>query len=101
MALPRRRFIQRAAAGLGGAAIGGFGAKEAEAAQVKRRWDLVADVVDKYAWHKPLYRQAQIMRLQGLPVDRATLAGWVGAAAAEIKPVYLRMKDIKPPAYRF
>ena len=45
MALPRRRFIQRAAAGLGGAAIGGFGAKEAEAAQVKRRWDLAADVV--------------------------------------------------------
>ena len=42
--------------------------------------NLVADVVvDKYAWHKPLYRQAQIMRLQGLPVDRSTLAGWVGA----------------------
>lgn len=58
--------------------------------------NLVADVVvDKYAWHKPLYRQAQIMRLQGLPVDRSTLAGWVGAAAAEIKPVYLRMKESK------
>lgn len=57
--------------------------------------NLVADVVvDKYGWHKPLYRQAQIMRLQGLPVDRSTLAGWVGAAAAEIKPVYLRMKEI-------
>jgi transposase len=57
--------------------------------------NLVADVVvDKYAWHKPLYRQAQIMRLQGLPIDRSTLAGWVGVAAAEIKPVYLRMKEI-------
>jgi transposase len=43
--------------------------------------NLVADVVvDKYAWHKPLYHQAQIMRLQGLPVDRSTLAGWVSAA---------------------
>jgi hypothetical protein len=31
-------------------------------------------VVDKYAWHKPLYRQAQIMRLQGLPVDPGE--GW-------------------------
>jgi transposase len=51
-------------------------------------------VVDKYAWHKPLYRQVQIMRLQGLPIDRSTLAGWVGVAAAEIKPVYLRMKEI-------
>jgi transposase len=57
--------------------------------------NFVADVVvDKYAWHKPLYRQAQIMRLQGLPVDRSTLAGWVGAAATEIKPVYLHMKEI-------
>ncbi|MFZ0116995.1 MAG: IS66 family transposase zinc-finger binding domain-containing protein [Xanthobacteraceae bacterium] len=36
--------------------------------------NLVADVVvDKYAWHKPLYRQAQIMRLEGLPVDRSEL----------------------------
>ena len=36
--------------------------------------NLVADVVvDKYAWHKPFYRQAQIMRLEGLPVDRSEL----------------------------
>jgi FAD binding domain-containing protein len=42
--LPRRGFLQKAAAGLGGAAIGGL-AKEAQAAQVKRRWDLAADVV--------------------------------------------------------
>src|ERR1700730_4923246 len=57
--------------------------------------NLVADVVvDKYAWHKPLYRQAQIMQLQGLPVDRSTLAFWVGVAAAEVKPVYLRLKEI-------
>jgi len=41
--LPRRGFIQRAAAGL--AAIGGLGAKEARAAKTKRRWDLAADVV--------------------------------------------------------
>jgi transposase len=34
------------------------------------------------------------MVLQGLPVDRATLAGWVGVGAAELKPVYLRMKEI-------
>ena len=26
------------------------------------------------------------MALQGLPVDRSTLAGWVGLAAAELKP---------------
>jgi transposase len=56
---------------------------------------LVANVVvDKFAWHSPLYRQAQIMKLQGLPVDRSTLAFWVGVAAAELKPIYLRMKEI-------
>jgi transposase len=56
---------------------------------------LVASVVvDKFAWHNPLYRQAQIMKLQGLPVDRSTLAFWVGVAAAELKPIYQRMKEI-------
>jgi len=29
-----------------------------------------------------------------VPVDRSTLAFWVGVAAAELKPVYLRMKEI-------
>jgi transposase len=55
---------------------------------------VAAVIVNKYAWHKPLYRQAQIMALQGLPVDRSTLAGWVGVAAAELKTVYLRMKEL-------
>jgi transposase len=55
---------------------------------------VAAVIVEKYAWHKPLYRQAQIMALQGLPLDRSTLAGWVGVAAAELKPVYLRMKEL-------
>jgi urocanate reductase len=44
-ALPRRGFIRKAASGLGAAALGGLGAKEAEAAKVKRHWDLAADVV--------------------------------------------------------
>lgn len=51
-------------------------------------------VVDKYAWHMPLYRQAQMMALQGLPVDRATLAFWVATAAAELQPIYARMKEL-------
>jgi transposase len=50
---------------------------------------LVADVVvTKYADHVPLYRQAQIMARQGVKIERATLAGWVGAAAAELEPLY-------------
>src|ERR1700740_787556 len=44
-ALPRRNFIQKAAAGLGVAALGGVSAKETPAAKVDRHWDLAADVV--------------------------------------------------------
>ena len=40
----RRGFLQKAAAGLGGAA-GVLGAPEAQAAKAKRRWDLLADVI--------------------------------------------------------
>ena len=42
--------------------------------------NLVADVmVDKYAWHKPLYRRAQIVRMQGyrsIARDWRSLADW-------------------------
>jgi transposase len=49
---------------------------------------LIADVlVKKYADHLPLYRQSQIMARQGVIVGRATLANWVGAAAARPKPL--------------
>jgi urocanate reductase len=44
-ALPRRDFLQKAAAGLGAAALGSVGAQEAHAARVERHWDLAADVV--------------------------------------------------------
>ena len=43
---------------------------------------LIAQViVAKYADHCPLYRQAQIYARQGIDLDRATLADWVGRAA--------------------
>ena len=54
---------------------------------------LVAHVaVAKYADHCPLYRQAQILARQGIAIDRATLAFWVGYLAAEIKPVWRLMR---------
>jgi transposase len=54
---------------------------------------LIADVlVKKYADHLPLYRQSQIMARQGVVVDRATLANWMGAAAARLKPLVEVMK---------
>jgi transposase len=56
---------------------------------------MVASVlVAKYAWHLPLYRQAQMLRSQGIAIERATLAFWVGCAAAELKPLYLRLREL-------
>src|SRR4029434_3037017 len=56
---------------------------------------MVASVlVAKYAWHLPLYRQAQMLRSQGIAIERATLAFWVGYAAAELKPLYLRLRGL-------
>jgi transposase len=39
-------------------------------------------LVAKFAWHLPLYRQAQMLLAQGLDIKRAILAFWVGYAAA-------------------
>jgi transposase len=55
---------------------------------------LVAQVVvAKYADHCPLYRQAQILARQGIEIDRATLAFWVGYAATELKPLWRLLRE--------
>jgi transposase len=48
----------------------------------------------KYAWHLPLYRQAQMLLAQGIDIKRAVLAFWVGYAAAELMPLYLRLREL-------
>jgi len=54
---------------------------------------MVAHVlVAKYAWHLPLYRQEQMLLTQGIEIKRAILAFWVGHAAAELMPIYLRLR---------
>jgi transposase len=55
---------------------------------------VAAVLVAKYAWHLPLYRQSQMLRSQGIAIDRATLAFWVGYAAAELKPVHVRLRQL-------
>jgi transposase len=56
---------------------------------------MVAHVlVSKYAWHLPLYRQAQMLAALGILIDRATLAFWVGYAAAELAPLVARLREI-------
>ena len=53
---------------------------------------MVASVlVAKYAWHLPLYRQAQMLLSQGIPErGRWDLGG--PHPAAELKPLYLRLQ---------
>ena len=45
-------------------------------------------VVSKFADHLPLYRQSQILARLGVKIERSTLAGWVGTAAAELQPLH-------------
>jgi transposase len=55
---------------------------------------LVAHVlVSKYAWHLPLYRQAQMLLSQGIAIDRSVLAFWVGYAGAELMPLWRRLRE--------
>src|SRR5262245_32249579 len=51
-------------------------------------------LIAKYAWHLPLYRQAQMLLAQGIDIKRAVLAFWVGYAAAELRPLWLRLREI-------
>jgi transposase len=44
-------------------------------------------VVSKYADHTPLHRQAVIYARDGVELDRATLADWVGQAAFLLTPL--------------
>jgi len=44
-------------------------------------------VVGKYCDHLPLYRQSGIYAREGVELDRATLADWVGKTAALVSPL--------------
>ncbi len=39
-------------------------------------------LVSKYADHLPLYRQSEIYAREGVELDRATMANWVGKAVS-------------------
>ena len=44
-------------------------------------------LVSKYTDHLPLYRQSEIYARAGVELPRSTLAGWVGEAAALLRPL--------------
>jgi transposase len=95
-AAPDRRRPRRAARRNPGAMPrAGDGAAQAGLPGLRRRGCAGAGaevLVKKHADHLPLYRQSQIMARHGVILDRATLANWVGAAAARLKPLVELMK---------
>jgi transposase len=42
----------------------------------------------------PLYRQAQVFARHGVPIERSTLADWVGRAAFHLAPIVDRMAEL-------
>src|SRR5262245_24360732 len=48
-------------------------------------------IMSKYGDHLPLYRQAEIYARDGLDLDRALLADWVGKAAWLLRPLAARI----------
>ncbi|TDG10145.1 IS66 family transposase, partial [Paracraurococcus ruber] len=50
--------------------------------------------VARYADHMPLHRQSQALARQGIEIGRDVLAGWMGAAAFEVRPVVVRLREI-------
>jgi transposase len=44
-------------------------------------------LVSKYCHHLPLYRQEEIYEREGVELDRATLADWVGGASGLLQPL--------------
>ena len=45
-------------------------------------------VISKFCNSLPLYRQAQMLKRQGITLDRSTLSTWVGRACWWLKPLY-------------
>lgn len=51
-------------------------------------------VVAKFDHHLPLYRQTEMMAAQGIELDRPTLAGWTGQAAALLDPIVNHIREV-------
>lgn len=55
---------------------------------------VVADVVvQKYAEHKPLYRQQQAFQRVGIPLRRQTLCDWTGWCSDQVAPIVRAVRD--------
>src|ERR1700744_5372560 len=50
--------------------------------------------IARYAYPTPPYRPAQMLLAQGIDIKRSVLAFWVGYAAAELQPLWLRLREL-------
>ena len=58
---------------------------------------LVHVLVSKFCDFLPLYRQSEMLKRQGITLDRSTLSTWVGRACWWLKPLYeLVVSDATP-----
>lgn len=54
---------------------------------------VLADMlVSKYVDHQPLYRQAQILKREGIDIPSSTFSDWVEACARLLEPLYEALK---------
>jgi transposase len=53
---------------------------------------LIALAVNKFSWHLPLNRQAEMMRSQGIEIDRSTLSRWIDKTVWWLEPLYGSLK---------
>ena len=50
-------------------------------------------LVNKFAWHLPLYRQHQMLAAAGITVNRGSLTLWANRAIGLLKPIHDAMRD--------
>lgn len=50
-------------------------------------------IVSKYVDHLPLYRQAQILKREGIDIPSSTFSDWVEACARLLQPLYEALKE--------
>jgi transposase len=53
---------------------------------------LVLMVIKKFLWHLPLYRQHQMLKLEGIKLSRPSLANWVIQLAKLLEPIAVSLK---------
>jgi transposase len=51
-------------------------------------------VIDKYADHLPLYRQAERFKREGIQIPYSTITDWVSGTCALITPLYNTLKEL-------